>query len=221
MSVPVAVKICGIADAVALDAAVQAGADWIGFVFFNRSPRALGAELASELQRRLERRALSVGLFVSPSDDEVARVLDEVPLDVLQVYADPDRACALRRRFTLPVWQACGIATATDLPTTTTLDGLVIEARPPAGANRPGGNGARLDWRLTSGWTAPAPWLLAGGLSADNVADAIEQSGATAVDVSSGVESAPGIKQPALIRRFVAAAKAAGTRTPVVAVSGG
>lgn len=203
----VGVKICGVADAAALDAAAEAGADWIGFVFFDRSPRVVTAQAASKLQRRLERRALGVGLFVAPDDDEVARVLDAVPLDVLQVYAGAARADALRRRFGLPVWRACGIATATELPTATTLDGLVIEARPPAGADRPGGNGARLDWRITAGWTAPAPWLLAGGLSAGNVADAVRQSGAAAVDVSSGVESAPGIKDPVLIRRFVAAAR--------------
>ncbi len=209
MSGRVAVKICGVADAAALDAAAEAGADWIGFVFFNRSPRVVTAQLASELHHRLERRALGVGLFVAPDDDEVARVLDAVPLDVLQVYAGAARADALRRRFGLPVWLACGIATAAELPTATTLDGLVIEARPPTGADRPGGNGARLDWRITAGWTAPAPWLLAGGLSAGNVAEAVRQSGAVAVDVSSGVESAPGIKDPALIRRFVAAARSA------------
>lgn len=207
----VGVKICGIADAAALDAAADAGADWIGFVFFNRSPRAVTADQASELQRRLQQRASSVGLFVEPSDDEVARVLDVVPLDVLQIYADPGRASAMRRRFGLPVWLACGVATAAELPTATTFDRLVIEARPPAGAERPGGNGLRFDWRLTAGWTAPAPWLLAGGLSADNVAEAVRQSGATAVDVSSGVESAPGIKQPSLIRRFIAAAKGTAT----------
>ncbi len=213
MNGSIGVKICGIADAAALDASAEAGADWIGFVFFDRSPRAVTGAQASELRRRLERRALSVGLFVAPRDDEVARVLDAVPLDVLQVYADATRADALRRRFALPVWLACGIASAAELPTATTLDRLVIEARPPKGTDRPGGNGARLDWQLTSGWTAPAPWLLAGGLSADNVAEAIEQSGAQAVDVSSGVETGPGIKQPALIRRFVAAAKGAGTRS--------
>ncbi len=207
MSGSVAVKICGIADAAALDAAAEAGADWIGFVFFDRSPRAVTAQVASELHRCLEQRASSVGLFVKPSDDEVARVLDAVPLDVLQVYAGPERAAELRRRFGLPVWLACGIATTAELPTATTLDGLVIEARPPTGADRPGGNGARLDWRLTASWTAPAPWLLAGGLSAENVAEAVRQSGATAVDVSSGVETAPGIKDPALIRRFVAATR--------------
>ena len=211
MNGSIGVKICGIADATALDASADAGADWIGFVFFDRSPRAVTGAEASELQRRLERRALSVGLFVAPSDDEVARVLDAVPLDVLQVYADPARADALRRRFALPVWLACGIASQAELPTATTLDRLVIEARPPAGTDRPGGNGARLDWQLTAGWRAPAPWLLAGGLSASNVAEAIGQSGARAVDVSSGVETSPGIKQPALIRRFVAAAKGAGT----------
>ncbi len=207
MSTPVGIKICGIRDTAALDAAAEAGANWIGFVFAAGSPRLVTLAAAAALERRLPRPVRRVGLFVEPSDDEVARALDAVPLDVLQLYADPARAAALRRAFDRPVWLAHGVRSRTDLPACTDLDGLVIEARPPAGADRPGGNGVRFDWSIATDWVAPAPWLLAGGLTPDNVAEAIRQSGAPAVDVSSGVEDAPGVKQPALIRAFIAAAR--------------
>ena len=203
----IGVKICGIRDEPALDAAVEAGADWIGFVFFGRSPRLVEPGRAAVLHRRLAGRAMSVGLFVEPDDDEVARILDVAALDILQIYADADRALFLRRRFGLPVWQACGVRQRTELPDATLLDGLVVEARPPAGTDRPGGNGASFDWSIARNWIAPAPWLLAGGLTPNNVAGAIAASGAPSVDVSSGVERAPGAKDPALIRQFVAAAR--------------
>lgn len=201
------VKVCGVRDVPALEAAAEAGADWIGFVFFARSPRAVTGAAAAALHRTLAGRSRSVGLFVAPDDDEIARVLDAVPLDILQIYAAPDRALALRDRFGLPVWLAQGVRHRDELPATTRLDGLVVEAKPPAGADRPGGNGVPFDWSIARGWAAPVPWLLAGGLTPDNVAAAIAASGAPAVDVSSGVERAPGDKDPALIRRFVAAAR--------------
>ena len=176
-------------------------------MFFPASPRAVDAATAAALVRRIENRAIAVGLFVAPNADDVGRVLDAVPLYVLQVYADADTAVALRDRFGLPVWLAHGVRTSADLPVVATVDRLVIESKPPIGAGRPGGNGVRFDWSITAGWRAPAPWLLAGGLTADNVADALIRSDASAVDVSSGVERAPGVKDPALITRFVAAAR--------------
>lgn len=203
----VGVKICGIRDEAGLEAAAEAGADWIGFVFFDRSPRAVSGSQAAALQRRLGGRVPSVGLFVDPDDDVVGRILDTTPLDILQIYATAERAAAIRARFRLPVWLAQGVTRAADLPACTTLDGLVIEARPPASADRPGGNGVRFDWSIARQWTAPVPWLLAGGLNPANVAGAIAASGAQAVDVSSGVEHAPGAKDPLLIHRFVAAAR--------------
>ncbi len=207
MSPRVGIKICGICDEAALDAAAEAGADWVGFVFAAGSPRTVSPSAAAALERRLPRHVRRVGLFVAPTEDEVARVLDAVPLDVLQLYADPVRAVALRRAFDRPVWLAHGVRRRTELPDRTALDGLVIEAKAPEGADRPGGNGVRFDWSIARGWSAPAPWLLAGGLTPDNVAEAIRQSGATAVDVSSGVEDAPGRKRPALIRAFIARAR--------------
>ena len=204
------VKVCGIAGAEAFDAAVAAGADWIGFVFFPPSPRAVTPAQAAALSARHAGGPLRVGLFVDPADDVVASVLATVRLDALQLYVPPARAAALRARFGLPVWRAVGIATRADLPERAEgIDGLVIEPKPPPGATRPGGNAVALDWALTAGWRAPAPWLLAGGLTAGNVGPAIRASGAVAVDVSSGVERGPGVKDPALITAFVAAARSA------------
>ncbi len=206
----VKVKICGVNTPGAFDAAAGAGADWAGFVFFARSPRAVSASEAAALSARLEGGPRRVGLFVDPTDAAVAAVLATVKLDVLQVYATAERAAALRARFDLPVWLACGVASRLHLPATAlSVDALVLEAKPPAAASRPGGNAARFDWSLLAGWKAPAPWLLAGGLHAGNVAEAIRMAGAPAVDVSSGVETAPGVKDPALIRAFIAAARAA------------
>ena len=204
----VRVKICGIRTEAALHAAVENGADWIGLVFHPPSPRHVGVRDAATLVRRLRNRIPAVGLFVDPDEDSVAAVLAEVPLDILQLYAPADRALSLRQRFGLPVWQALGVSRRADLPTDTALDGLVIEARPPPGSDRPGGNGVRLDWSILEGWVAPTPWLLAGGLTPDNVGAAIRIGGAAAVDVSSGVERVVGEKDPELIRAFVTAARA-------------
>lgn len=206
----VGVKICGINDAAAFDATVQAGADWLGFVFYPPSPRAVTPAQAASLSARHAGGPLRVGLFVEPSDDAVAAALAALPLDVLQLYAAPERAAALRQRFALPVWRAVGVATAGDLPREAPgVDALLIEAKPPPGANRPGGNAASLDWALLDGWQPPAPWMLAGGLTPDTVAEAIRVSGASTVDVSSGVESRRGVKDPALVAAFVTAARSA------------
>ncbi|WP_264812293.1 phosphoribosylanthranilate isomerase, partial [Gluconacetobacter sacchari] len=144
-----------------------------------------------------------IGLFVAPDDDAIAATLDMVALDGLQIYAPQARALAIRETFHLPVWHAHGVSAAEDLPAASKLDGLVIESRPPPGADRPGGNARPIDWAVTRGWTAPVPWMLAGGLTPETVARAIALSGAPAVDVSSGVESAPGRKDARLIARFI------------------
>lgn len=203
------VKICGVNSASALEAASEAGADWVGFVFFARSPRALTPAQAEALwATRPANAPPPVGLFVQPSDAQIAAALSVVPLAALQIYAPLERALELGARFASPVWHACGVTTPTELPVAAHgLDALVVEPKPPPGADRPGGNGVALDWAMLAGWQAPVPWLLAGGLTPATVATAIAASGATAVDVSSGVESAPGIKDAALIRAFVAAAR--------------
>ncbi len=208
----VRVKICGINDEVAFDAAIDAGADWVGFVFFPPSPRNVTPAEAAALSARHPGGPARVGLFVQPTEDAIAAALAAIRLDALQVYGDDIDAAALRQRFGVAVWQARGIAAATDLPRDAAgADALVIEPRAPADATRPGGNARRMDWSMLAGWHAPAPWLLAGGLDPDNVAAAIAASGASAVDVSSGVETAPGRKDPSLIRAFVAAARGAGS----------
>jgi phosphoribosylanthranilate isomerase len=198
------VKICGITDPVAFDTAVQAGADWLGFNFFPASPRYIDPHAAAALSSRTAGGPLRVGLFVEPSDAAIAAVLDVIRLDILQVYGRPGDSASLRARFGLPVWQPVGVSTVDDLPADARdADALLIEAKPPAQATRPGGNAARFDWAILRGWTAPAPWLLAGGLTPDNVAAAIRQTRAGAVDVSSGVERLRGQKDPSLIKAFI------------------
>jgi phosphoribosylanthranilate isomerase len=205
----VQVKICGINDPAAFDAAVEAGADWVGFVFYPPSPRHVADDTAAALSARVSGGPGRVGLFVDPTDAEVESVLRTISLDALQLYTGAHRVAELRARFGRPVWHALGIKTEADLPTTASVaERLVLEAKPPSDATRPGGNAARFDWSVLRGWRAPAPWILAGGLTPDNVRMAILATGAAAVDVSSGVERRPGIKDPALIRAFVTAARA-------------
>ncbi len=202
------VKVCGINSEAAFDAAIAAGADWVGFVFFPPSPRFVTPARAAALSARHQAGPPRVGLFVDPADEAIEAALAALPLDILQLYAGPARATSLRRRFARPVWRAVGIAARADLPNDAAgADALLIEAKAPPEATRPGGNALRFDWSLLAHWHAPVPWLLAGGLDPDNVAAAIAASGANAVDVSSGVESAPGVKDPALIRAFIEAAR--------------
>ena len=203
-------KICGINDPAAFDTAVEAGADWIGFVFFPPSPRYVTPTQARTLTDRARGGPPRVGLFVRPSIDEIAAVLDVVPLDILQIYnADRDLE-AIRSRFNRPIWRALGVVTRSDLPTSLgPAARVLIEAKAPPDASRPGGNAQSLDWSILRGWTAPGPWMLAGGLTPENIRTAIQTTSAKAVDVSSGVEASPGVKSPALIRAFIQAARSA------------
>jgi len=207
------VKICGINSEAAFDASVEARADLLGFVFFPRSPRFVTPRQAGALSARSPGGPLRVGLFVEPTEDDIKAVLDVMQLDKLQLYAAQETCRAFKRQFGVMVGQAVGVDSARELPAHADgIDCLVIEAKAPIGATRPGGNANKLDWSITKSWRAPAPWLLAGGLTPDNVADAIIQSDAPGVDVSSGVESLPGVKSPALIRRFITNARNAGRR---------
>jgi phosphoribosylanthranilate isomerase len=199
------IKICGINSESAFDAAVEAGADCLGFVFFPRSPRFVTPRQAASLSARHQGRPLRAGLFVEPKMHEIQAVLDVMELDALQIYGDIEFCQYIQTKFGVPVWRAVGVKTADDLPSKADgLAGFVIEGRPPAEATRPGGNASAIDWPVLSGWDAPLQWLLAGGLTAENVAEAITITGAPAVDVSTGVESLPGVKSPVLIRRFIA-----------------
>ncbi len=204
------VKICGLNDAEGFDAAVQAGADWIGLNFFPPSPRYVTPAQAAALAARAPHGPPRVGLFVAPTAADIQAVLDHLPLAALQLYTDAATAAALGARFALPVWLPVGVSDPADLPADAPgLAALLIEAKPPPGATRPGGNATAIDWTLLANWTAPAPWLLAGGLTPANVAAAIRATAAPAVDVSSGVERSKGRKDPGLIRAFIAAAKTA------------
>ncbi len=209
------VKICGIKDSEGLDSSVAAGADWVGFVFFPPSPRFVTPEGAASLLARHPGGPLRVGLFVEPTEAIIESVVEAVRLDALQVYGAADRLAAFRGRFGLPVWRAIGVADTTDLPVRAPdgVDRLVVEAKAPLGADRPGGHARAFDWSVLRGWRAPVAWMVAGGLTPQNVAAAIEATGAAAVDVSSGVERAKGVKDAARIHGFVAAARqAAGGR---------
>jgi len=204
----VRIKICGINSPDAFDAALEAGADWLGFNFFPPSPRFVTPGAAAALSVRHPGGPLRVGLFVDPTAELIADVLATMPLDILQLYGAVD-APPLLARFGRTIWRAFGIETATDLPRDAGgADALVVEAKPPRNATRPGGNATSFDWSLLRGWASPAPWVLAGGLTPDNVAQAIHATGATAVDVSSGVERMRGVKDPGLIRTFITNARA-------------
>jgi phosphoribosylanthranilate isomerase len=209
------VKICGIKDAEAMRAAAEAGADLLGFVFFPPSPRAVTPAEAAALSATVTGGPLRVGLFVDPTDEALAATLAAIPLDILQLHGEetPERCAAIRARFGRPVMKALGIATPADLDALAAyapaVDRFLLDAKAPPGAPLPGGNAAPFDWTLTAGRAIPRPWLLAGGLTPQNVAEAIRVAGAPGVDVSSGVEKARGVKDPGLIAAFVAAARQA------------
>lgn len=213
MTKPVLVKICGLTEDEGLDAAIDAGADFLGLVFFPRSPRFITPADAGELFQYLPEEMKVVGLFVDPSFADIEQVLNSVRLDMIQLHGSesPERIEEIRQEFGHPVMKAIPVSSAADLDAAHDLaevsDWLLFDAKPPKDADRPGGNALSFDWSLLQGRTWPCPWMLAGGLTPDNVAEAIRMSGALAVDVSSGVESAPGIKNPDLIARFIAAAK--------------
>ncbi|GGG20114.1 N-(5'-phosphoribosyl)anthranilate isomerase [Caldovatus sediminis] len=209
------VKICGVNGAAAMDAAVAAGADAVGFVFFPPSPRAVTPAQAAALSARAPQGApLRVGLFVDPTEAAIAAVLAALPLDLIQLHGaeTPARCAAIRARFGVRVMKALGVARAEDLDALAdyapVVDRFLLDAKPSPAATLPGGNAESFDWTLPAGRAIPRPWLLAGGLTPENVARAIRESGAPGVDVSSGVERSRGVKDPALIARFVAAAKA-------------
>lgn len=198
-----AIKICGVKDAKIYDLLVELQVNWIGLVFYPASPRYLTLSQASQLPDYNKDGLLRVGLFVKPEMDDIRKTLDKIRLDVLQLYTTEEKALAVQQEFGLPVWLAKGIKTRQDLPVTCRVDGMIIEAPTSDADTRPGGNGRIFDWSLPADWHAPKPWLLAGGLTPENVQNAIQQSNALAVDVSSGVEIERGVKDSLLIQRFV------------------
>ena len=210
---PLLIKICGLNTPESVDAALDAGADAVGFVFFPPSPRHLGFEAARALGARVRDRALKVALAVDAADEWLAAVIEALRPDMLQLHGKEtrDRVVMVRTRFGLPVIKALPIAERADLAPirlyASVADRLLFDARAPREATRPGGLGKSFDWRLLEGINPGVPFMLSGGLDADNVAEALRITNAPAVDVSSGVERVPGAKDPDKIRAFVRAAR--------------
>lgn len=209
----VKVKICGLKDTVHIQAAAEAGAAYVGFVFFEKSPRYVTFEQAAKLALDVPVGVAKVALTVNADNAFLDGLTGAVPLDMLQLHGaeTPERVAEVRSRYGLPVMKAIGIAGKDDLPRVAdygaVADQLLVEAKPPKTSALPGGNGVTFDWTLISDLRWPVPWMLAGGLTIDNVAEAIRITGANQVDLSSGVESAPGVKDVGLIRKFIAAAQ--------------
>jgi phosphoribosylanthranilate isomerase len=212
---PLEIKICGLTTADGLDAALDAGADMVGFVFFPPSPRHIGFERARLLAERVKGRAKKVALTVDATDEQLALIVDALAPDMLQLHGreEVDRVVVVRTRFGRPVIKALPVASRDDLAPVPfyarVADRLLFDARAPREATRPGGLGKAFDWRLLENLDPQVPFMLSGGLDAGNVAEALRITRAPAVDVSSGVERAPGQKDPEKIRAFIRAARAA------------
>jgi phosphoribosylanthranilate isomerase len=206
------VKICGLRTPADVTAVARAGAAYAGFVFFAKSPRNVTLPEARLAAMAAPPGLAKVALTVDADNIALDAIVEAVPLDILQLHGhdSPDRVAEVRARYGLPVMKAVGLADESDLPAifafSTVADQILIDAKPPRGADLPGGNGLAFDWRLLAGRRWLRPWMLAGGLTAENVAEAVRLTGARQVDVSSGVESAPGVKDAARIAAFVAAA---------------
>ncbi|MCP5073894.1 MAG: phosphoribosylanthranilate isomerase [Rhodobacteraceae bacterium] len=206
------VKICGLSTPASISAAVEAGASYVGFNFFAKSPRYVDLALARQLALTVPDGICKVSLTVNATDAELEAILAEVPTDMLQLHGGetPERVAEVKARFGLPVMKAVGIADEADLPAiqkySRVADQLLIDAKPPKHATLPGGNGLTFDWRLIADRRWAVPWMLAGGLTSENVAEAVRLTEADQLDVSSGVESAPGIKDNDKIAAFLRAA---------------
>lgn len=206
------IKICGITTAAALDAAIAARADYAGLVFFPPSPRNLTPGVAADIARRAQGRLAKVGLFVDADDLAIAEAVAAAHLDVLQLHGKetPERVAQVKARFGLPVWKALPVASAADIARAldyrNAADLILFDAKTPEGS-LPGGMGLSFDWSLLAHYRGPLPWGLAGGLDPANVAEAVRITGAALVDTSSGVESAPGVKDVDKIAAFCEAAR--------------
>ncbi|MAD94236.1 MAG: phosphoribosylanthranilate isomerase [Rhodobacteraceae bacterium] len=204
-------KICGLTTDAQVEAAVKAGAAYVGFVFFEKSPRNVTTKQARALALRVSVGVCKVALVVNPSDAELDAILAEVPIDMLQLHGNesPERVIEVKARYGLPVMKAVGVANVDDLRKlddyVRVVDQILVDAKPPKNTVLPGGNGLSFDWQLIAGQRWAVPWMLAGGLTLENVAEAVKVTGARQLDVSSSVESAPGVKDEAKIAAFLAA----------------
>ena len=207
------IKICGLATQAAVDAALMAGADMVGFVFFPPSPRNIDYETARALGARVAGRARKVSLTVDATDDVLAVLIEALQPDLLQLHGRETlaRIRDIKAKFGLPVMKAIGVSAAADLAAVDryapVVDRILFDAKPPSEATRPGGNGLAFDWALIANVTTAVPWMLSGGLTPENVAEALRVTRAPGLDVSSGVESAPGVKDTGAIAEFAARAR--------------
>ena len=214
MSSDIRIKICGLSKPQDIVAVTEARVNYVGFVFFAKSPRNVALDVARDLALSVPAGIAKVALVVDADDAFLDTLTASVPLDMLQLNGaePPERVAQVRERYGLPVMKAVGVREASDLPAldvyAEVADQLLLDAIPPQGGERPGGNGVAFDWRLIAGRRWPVPWMLAGGLTAANVAEAIRLTGTQQVDLSSSVESAPGVKDPDLIQAFCKAARA-------------
>jgi phosphoribosylanthranilate isomerase len=215
------VKICGLSTRETLDVALDAGADMVGFVFFPPSPRHLSLETARDLGSRVKRRAVKVALTVDADDATLGNIVEALQPDILQLHGKETvaRLRDIKQTFGLPVMKAIAVETAADLASlpgyAAVADRILFDARAPKGATRPGGLGAVFDWHVLDRLDLKLPFMVSGGLTADNVAEAARITRAGGVDVSSGVEGAPGVKDPEMIRAFVRAARATDLASPL------
>lgn len=209
----VEVKICGLTSSHAVEASLTAHADMLGFVFFAKSPRAVSPATAAALAKPARGRARIVALSVNDDDAALDAIVATLAPDIIQLHGGetPQRCAAVRARAGRPVMKALGVADADDLALVPAYaevcDRLLIDAKPPKDARLPGGNGVAFDWRVMAGFSCAVPWLLSGGLTPENVGEALRLTHAPGVDVSSGVESAPGVKDAGKIKAFVTAAR--------------
>jgi phosphoribosylanthranilate isomerase len=214
------VKICGLSTPATLDVALEAGADMVGFVFFPPSPRHLDLAQARELGARVRGRAGKVALTVDADDATLGNIVETLRPDLLQLHGKESvaRIRDIKQTFGLPVMKAVGVETAADLASlpgyAAIADRILFDARAPKDATRPGGLGMPFDWHLLENLDLEIPFMLSGGLTADNLAEALRVTRAGGVDVSSGVESAPGVKDADMIREFIRAARAADSVSP-------
>lgn len=214
-TMPALVKICGLKSFATIDAAIDAGADMLGFVFFAPSPRNVHHTDARNLARHVGDRALKVALTVDAGDGELDAIVEALKPDLLQLHGKeaPNRVAEIRSRYRVPVMKVIGVSCADDVARAEAYrfvgDRILFDAKPPKDARLPGGNGATFDWTILRGVELGTPWMLSGGLTPANVAQALKATRAPGVDVSSGVERAPGDKDPGRIAAFVKAAKAA------------
>jgi len=223
---PLSVKICGLSTRETLDVALEAGADMVGFVFFPPSPRHLSLETARDLGRQVKGRAVKVALTVDADDLTLANIVEALQPDLLQLHGKETvaRLRDIKHRFGLPVMKAIAVETAADLASlpgyADVADRILFDARAPRHATRPGGLGAVFDWHVLEQLDLRLPFMVSGGLHAGNVAEAVRVTRAGGVDVSSGVERMPGIKDPEMIRAFIRAARMA-EQDAALAVAGG